>query len=242
MGYVVGDWIANRQELLSTRSWEFSAIPDDLVLDDVNVPFYFWPDFAELEYCTPIRRTSVCLNRVRVDFNGVGEVEDYMSFFEARNVVDIKLYKSVFEHVKTISIVTNPVPGSLFGADTPKKGYSWIYYGVTIDGHYDQIRTYDMQSFVGVPGLRHVKPPKLGTDDVFSYGLSSNKYRIRCRGYNTGRDCYALLCGTWAILLTDDMQFDSLALLRGVDDRSLDVSKFVHTINPIVMKAIALMG
>ena len=52
----------------------------------------------------------------------------------------------------------------------------------------------------------------------------------------------AFVCGTWGILVDEELQFIALALFRSVSDEDLIVDKFVYTVNRRLVKEIMLRG
>lgn len=95
--------------------------------------------------------------------------------------------------------------------------------------------------------IQFIKVPDLGTRGVyrigkneFSMGISANQWKVRYRGKLLHGTCYALLCGTWAILLSDDLKFDSLVYLNGVQDGTLLVEEIPYTANPYIIKVLTL--
>lgn len=72
------------------------------------------------------------------------------------------------------------------------------------------------------------------------YGIKPTKYSIMYGKRDLKRQNYAMLCGTWAVLLTDDMMFDSLALLQGVTEDKLYIDKFIYSRNSYIVKMMVL--
>lgn len=74
----------------------------------------------------------------------------------------------------------------------------------------------------------------------FCFGVRGISYRVRYNGRELNGDCYALVCGPWAILLDDEFRFDTLAMLNGATSVILDVDRFLYTVNPYITKVITL--
>lgn len=73
-------------------------------------------------------------------------------------------------------------------------------------------------------------------DNKFILGLSHHQFDIVYRGRSLNGKCYALLCGTWAVLLTDELEFDALVWLDGANRETLYVHTIAYTTNPYLMK------
>lgn len=74
-----------------------------------------------------------------------------------------------------------------------------------------------------------------------SFGLAPVKYTIRYRRLNL-YECYAYMLGNCAILLKDDLSFDSFVSLMQVSKDTLLVHKFLYTINGKAVKAQIVKG
>ena len=76
--------------------------------------------------------------------------------------------------------------------------------------------------------------------DSFSYGLLPSRYVICYRGRQMRLERYVLVCGSWAVLLTDDMQFETLCALGGMTNSVLNINRVIYTLNPYIVKAMTL--
>lgn len=121
-----------------------------------------------------------------------------------------------------------------------------IAYQIMHDGRetrvYSQFGPQSTQTkdFMWVPGLAHHDESGPGTKP-FSYGLIPQQYDVIYKGHSLNGTSYALVCGPWAILLDDDLMFDTLALLKGIKSRTLDVEQFFYTTNVYIAKMITLL-
>lgn len=82
---------------------------------------------------------------------------------------------------------------------------------------------------------------KYAEDTVFNFGLTQDQYGVVYRGKQLEGTTYVLFMHAWAILLTDDMQFDSLVVLNGVKGGKLSVERFLYTVNPYIVKTMTLV-
>lgn len=97
------------------------------------------------------------------------------------------------------------------------------------------------------PAFIH-KIPDLARSDIWDkydnayllYGIMPTKYSIIYGKHDIKRQNYAMLCGTWAVLLTDDMKFNSLVLLKGATEDSLYIDKFIYSLDPHIVKLMVL--
>ena len=93
--------------------------------------------------------------------------------------------------------------------------------------------------FKWIPDLGHEeRNPSHGKQ--FSFGLSPQEYTFTYRGRQLGGTSLAYMCGPFAVLLDDDLSFDTLVALRGVQYNELIVDKFVYTVNTYIIKVMAL--
>lgn len=71
----------------------------------------------------------------------------------------------------------------------------------------------------------------------YNWGILNETWPLYCQNKPLGKNVYALLCGSWAILLTDSFKFDALVALNGVytkqdNQQILDILRVIHTVNP----------
>lgn len=71
--------------------------------------------------------------------------------------------------------------------------------------------------------------------DKMCIGLSHNKYRVLYRGRDL-YSCYAFVIGPCAILLKDNLEYDSVVLLNGAKQGVLYADAIVHSVNPRAVK------
>lgn len=76
--------------------------------------------------------------------------------------------------------------------------------------------------------------------DALSWGISPNKYEVIYKG-RTICKCLAIMCGVWCVLLTDRLEFDSVALLNAVDNKKLYIEQFLYSVNSGIVKAMVLL-
>lgn len=106
-----------------------------------------------------------------------------------------------------------------------------------------QIRVEFPEDKENKPRFHHV--PDLGRvdrmeGDILSWGISPNKYEVIYKGRTMYRRL-AILCGVWCVVLTNRLEFDSVALLNAVDRKTLYVEQFLYSVNSRIVKAMVLM-
>lgn len=79
-----------------------------------------------------------------------------------------------------------------------------------------------------------------GIQTSLPYGLLPQQFKVRYKGKELCGTSFVFIAGTWGILLDDDLSFDSLVLFKEVSQRAVVVDKFVHTVNPYVVKVMTL--
>lgn len=95
--------------------------------------------------------------------------------------------------------------------------------------------------FSPVVELDNVGIAKLSMFEELYFGVSPNQFEIIYRGKKLSGTSYALLMGTYAILLSDKLEFDSLVLLSAVETGKLTVDNIVYSVNPYLVKIKTLM-
>lgn len=71
----------------------------------------------------------------------------------------------------------------------------------------------------------------------YPFGLTKRKFTVKIGSHELNGTCYAYLCGVYAILLDDKLNFDSLVVLSMIDDTTLYCEKIIYSLNTYVIKA-----
>lgn len=71
---------------------------------------------------------------------------------------------------------------------------------------------------------------------VLAHGLIPAIYAVFYKGRQLSGMTLAFMCGTWGILLKDDLSFDSFVVFKSYTPSSLEVDKFIYTVNPYITK------
>lgn len=202
----------------------------------IDVPFYLWQflDKSDTEYTTDVVQTQDGLQSVasirrkvyNISLNGID-----IAFADKYSDVIIKFRDN--EKDIECRIVVN-------GYSIEQSGnVSGVDYSVSVNGVQEDIESKFESEPLG--DFRFLKVPHLGLRDLQRFGrnklcagLSPSQFEVYYKGFRLGGTCYAYICGTWAILLDDDMTFDTLVLLSSISSIKLDVDRFVYTVNPYV--------
>lgn len=231
--------LASQTHVIDLETFQFQKLEGQ---HDISVPIYF-PDTVINElskhHIGVKWAKSIKLNGV---VTTVGDWEPDLRLFGGSQTV----YMSV-NGGHSISLITFPhfsCEHTGFDYATIRNGkLQDIYYSYSIDRKsYGTSFVLDPEvwpHFNRVPGLAKM-PPQIPCPDEFYYGISERQYDILYKGHKLNGRSYAMLFGTWGILLSDDLKFDSFALFRGVSHEQLIVEQFVFTVNPYVVKAMTL--
>lgn len=79
------------------------------------------------------------------------------------------------------------------------------------------------------------------TNVAVQVGISSTKFGLMYKGKKLSRTSYAFLYGTWAILVSEKFEFDSLVFLNRVADDVLCIDKIVYSVNPYMVKIMLMI-
>lgn len=246
MGYIQ----VGRETLVDTKTYKLVTVGDLLSLppQSVAVPFYLfthggaaeWVEDGvktllkgwnrELESCLYLNKLNI---DVKIDLDGL---RVNMKFFDNLKDEWVKITMRVvsFHHDTSVDVA---------GAD----------YDIRINkavGKYHHNMTqppWGIPMFRNMYGLCHFRLD-LEHYDWFPFGILPNQYQVHYKGHQMGGSCYALLLGPAAVLMDDDLQFDSLVFLNGVkgpikgksETYDIDVGRFMYTANRYVVKFITL--
>lgn len=215
----------------------------------MDVPFFLWEykdicdrfpvtgfesNAGTLKNVHSCLKRSLCveLNELRVDFYNVSPFSAGVKFYDKRLSKELSFELDAKPDER---VIKSPRGNKL-------RGISGVDYTLYAGGKTVRYRT-DFgpqsppdQDFRYISGLGKGTHPK----KQFSYGVSPMEYTVTYHGEELGGTSLALVCGPWAVLLDDDLSFDTLVLLRGARSGILDVDRFVYTTNLYVLKLMVL--
>lgn len=212
-------FVASKSHLLDYETFKFVKAAGVGVVD------HFYPFYSDSKQLN--RFGVVNLNGFKVEFD---ENSWYAGDFRAEVCV---------EGLPKIDISVSPSNMIIGRAGVSHEGY---YYRVITDGR-------DIDDLVDLPEEKSIgffnvsdlwKQPSDSGIELF-YGLRHSPYTVIYKGKKLSGSCYALLCGACAIMLDDDLRYDSLALLNGANTVQLSVKRFCHTVNPYITKVMVMM-
>lgn len=243
---------SSRTSLLDLATFQFIKSKDRKRPFEVSVPFYFW-EFKEPEEHRVItvanvldgllknavslyrRVSAVQLNDLTIDFiEGFEQVA--IKFFDIKRGQPSSILLKCYPHVKSMpSVSREPFLESV------------EYKYVINHGSPHQINDEMYMSLFSAPSFRFMAgladaKAAIGPHDKFFYGLAPGQYDIKYKDKWLDGKCYALVCGPWAILLTDDLKFDSLVSLLSATSVSLIIHRIIYTTNTYVTKVAVLGG
>lgn len=215
--------LASKRWALDKRTWQFQGYQkaSEVGLDR---PFYSYEPRTQYPR-SEVKTYIVDLNGFNVEYKNVGDW----------SLGDTKAEIAVGDKLFGIEIQ----PAMLL------KSVEGFYYQITFEGRRIQgtVRFGNNSSriyFQYIPGLFQ-QPVVEVKRNKFYYGVSRQQYEICYKDKMLSGKCYALLCGAFAVLLDDDMSFDSLAILKGADVEKLTVERFVYSRNSYVVKMMTLL-
>lgn len=116
-----------------------------------------------------------------------------------------------------------------------------VRYSYTKDGSLEKHFTNFEGRLEPVRDLVVPKKYKDLTNVAVQIGISSTKFGLMYKGKKLNRTSYAFLYGTWAVLVNDKFEFDSLVFLNRVADGTLCIDKVVYSVNPYMVKIMLMI-
>lgn len=236
MGYLQ----VSKTYYIDTETFKFIHVSQRVSPFKVEVPFYYWnfPESTTHRFSNPqTGEAGIYTNVHAVQLHHL-IVEFSMNYRHAR----LNFYDVVRKDWTTIGISCKPYltnSGSMFAQVTA------FDYTIAIETAQKQFRVpldlYNQQFFMISDIYSSMSRLQEYGSEKFSFGITPSQYTVMCNSRQLNGESYAFVCGPWAVLLTDDLSFDSLALLSGADGGLLKVDKFAYTVNPYVMKIMTLM-
>lgn len=223
--------------LIDRSTYQFVPLGKQSAADEITVPFYFWwhpkgvGNRVESNSGIRVRSNKVRLNRLEVSFT-----KDY-----SHCLIDFwDKAKGGFSKIMVESSYS--VQQIMRNGKKVRKMYG-VQYDIAINDKSSRVfsafdtKLHPVYDFHWVVDLGHA-PDKV--PNKFSYGVCPEQYSIIYNYKELSGKTLAMLCGPFAILLDDDLTFDSLVLLKGAKTSELCVDRFVYTVNSYIMKIMML--
>lgn len=213
---------ASNEYLIDRKTWKFVKSKDAIEPKEVLVPSFLW-GLGEKKWLA---------------YNwGIVKEADWIRLHNLRIKLFIGGAKIAFAD-KTIGKTRAIDMSELVHLNAPKVTFGWMMDDL-FRRHIVHYNEFD--SYGAVPGL-YVRQLHGQSRFRCSSGISHEKYSITYRHNVLDLRCYAFLCGTWGILLTDDLQFDSLVAINRSSLGYLCIDKVMYSVNPLLVKASVLLG
>lgn len=242
------------QWLLGKQDYKFVTMSGKVNPCEIDVPEFFWEYGQDSEHRVGVgfanengklvNRYSVLRPVKCISLNGL-EV-NFTAGFKYANIL-------LFDRIKqanvaiTLDVVPNVVSLNAKNGRQMRR-LSGISYNMDASG---DVQSYYQQytskgapaaSFTGVAGLAKAEDTFNG-QYKFCYGLPHTPFAVKYKGKELNGKCYALICGSWGILLDDDMSFDALVcfnMVKGQQSLILGISKFLYVTNTYLIKVMTL--
>ena len=203
----------------------------------IYCPFFLWhygdKDRARIsEFNDTVQKyNTIQLNNLTVQIS-MGWRHADIHFEDVRRNVPHKIVMNCLVKNAMFRGINQPI-GAVYVADVDggkKSSYEMSFGRV----HQSDVK------FDIVQDLDNVGVPKFTYNEALSFGISQEQYHVFYKGNHLNGKSYALVCGTWGILLSDHLEFDSLVYFEGVKTGQLDVEHFAYTVNPYILKMLML--
>lgn len=221
--------------LLNQKTWRVIDSVDKATPCDIDVPFFLWTpcgysrllaegkldsDEISLYYADTVWLNDLSI-KVSKKF-GAGHIKFY-DISRGRDILlDIVLGKDIFGSKRGRSGVVVGIWHDV-----------WIETGKRkkqIESSYSGLDISRGCRFNKVQSLAHREIPG-SRCEFFSYGVSRMPYSVAYKGKQLNDVYRAFLCGSWAVMLQEDMSFHTLVSLKGVRQSELVVEDFLYTVD-----------
>ena len=125
------------------------------------------------------------------------------------------------------------------------RGMRGMAYRITIHSHtqvvfvkFDDVYA-GVQDFISIPGLGRFGDGSPCAAN-WNYGISPSTYELRYKGKVLEARSLALLCGSWAVLLDEELRFSAYVLLKRAKPYFLDIEHIIYTTSRYYTKVMVL--
>lgn len=240
--------MADRTSLLDSQTFQFVPFGDKEKQYEIYVPYYFWtfPEQSEHKVVVDLKREG---NRIRqaesfyrrrnnLELNGLE-----IKFMLGYRHVNIAYKSPKTGHFVVFELDCYPNLEFVHNGRTTGQEITSIEYNMNFMGQAHKYLNVSLErppwgygpNFQLIDALDCAEVRDTGSNR-FSFGILHDPYMVMYHGVALNGNSYAVLLGPYAILLDDEMHFDTLVLLNGVKDLILDVGVFAHTVNPYIVK------
>ena len=231
--------------MIDTETYKFVAGNKRDQHCDVDVPFFLWGygsgnvahkqlEDGSISYLRKV--FTLNLNNLRVAFSGISTgaiITFYDSVRKGTTVIKLDYFLRTARKWAFGSSAKEilGVDYTIKIGDQPKREFQTKLVSSEDSAHYTKIADLDNNEIASS-----------NMDDKLCYGIRKRPYDIIYRAKKLNGQSLALVCGTWAILLTDKLEFDSLVTLDCARTPALGVDNIVYSVNTYVVKAKTLLG
>lgn len=244
MGYL----FASKRFLIDKSTHQFIPITRKLSSLEIDIPFYFWESARSL-----LRNRTHLLHRThRIQLNGCSV--EFTKFMCKGEMPLLDSHSALIKYssgqtTESYHMNVKPTFGNINYIDMNDTQLRCVDYVIWKDmgsvpdfsSDFFGTPTSALPRFNCLYDMGYVKTQYNAVSDMFFYGLSDQQYQVCYRGKKLNGKSYVMMCGTWGVLLGDDLSFDSIVSFCGVEDGCLYIDNILHTINPYIIKVKTLV-
>lgn len=234
--------------MLDLHTFKLAPIEAITDRDVVGVPIYMssYSGYTKLHevfrHASPDHR--VRLNQLEVQL--ISRTVELKPFGFGKHVAKVSFFDTIDKEDKELELSVAPYFGSSAAFGLTKSYIEGVNYTIRTDNRIKRIRMditpEDTQHFFSIDNLPHVRTQHPEMRDIFNFGVDYKQYEVVYRDKKMNGTCYAMLCGSWGILLDDNMMLDAIVLLNTVKEGYLGVEHFIYVANTYITKFITLSG
>lgn len=231
---------ADRSHYVDLDTFEFVPIECKKAPAEILVPEYFWHfNAADTHFEHEVRRGRVLiepttykrvvvfpLNNLQIEIFGISNTRFIISYKD-RDVVNSFEMSYSMHSMRVYGNFNNQA--TLTGVSYYTMMYNTFdQHNVRFDSDKVETHYHKLTSLAVIPHTGNYP-------DKMCIGLSHNKYKVTYRGRDL-YECYAFVIGPSAVLLKDNLEYDSLVLLNDIRPGELSADAIVHSVNPKAVK------
>lgn len=239
--------LANKHYVIDPETFKFVHTRNCGADTYVDVPLYFWPAAkVMLPKSRLTQQRTIELNELLINFKSFVMQDGVLYFDYHECFLDFKDRGET----KSLVLAVNPLFSHVNFLDVYSVQLRSVQYELfmnmnKISEHSTRFFTTQvvvLPRFNSYPELAELKAKARSVQDRFSFGITQNQCGVVYKGQKLNRKFLVMMCGTYAVLLTDDMKFDSLAVLDQTIRGMIFVDKFLYSVNPYIVKLITLLN
>lgn len=231
MAYIM----ASKTHMIDTNTWKFVKASSVAMPGSVAVPRYLLN--SELESIPYVSSCShytdfINLNNLSLTFINHSWKDDTWK-------VSMRFFDTVRKRVNSIEIAMTPRIGEARWGSAYLHGFNYTYRDVDGSSEVKYFTVKPMHS--GEPALKAIsgmgrRQPTMSLEDSLNFGIRHVPFKLLYGGKELSGKYHVVLCGGFAVILTEDMSFQGIVLIKALERDKIEIERLLYVTSTYLVK------